>query len=153
VLNLVTTDIIPHAYFNYYNNIEKYSKFLKIGVVFMEYLPDYKLIGLRIKDKRVKIKLTQEKLAEFAGVSVQHLSKIETGNTKLSLPCLIAIANALKTTVNHILMDSVYTESKAHLLKEVEAVYADCSPAETFILVETSKALKNSIRIKTPPKD
>ena len=112
----------------------------------MELMPDYKMIGLRIKEQRLKKRLTQEVLAESASISIQHMSKIETGHTKLSLPSLIAIANALDTTVDHLLMDSVVAEAETHLLKEVAAVYADCSPAEIYILTETSKTIKRSIR-------
>lgn len=113
----------------------------------MEYRLEYKLIGMRIKDLRVKKGLTQELLSETVGIGVQHLSKIENGKAPLSLTCLVAIANALQTTTDHLLMDNV-AESKAHLLKDVEAVYSDCTPAEIYILIETSKALKQSIRTK-----
>ncbi|MDF2855379.1 MAG: putative transcriptional regulator [Neobacillus sp.] len=114
----------------------------------MDYNPDYKLIGIRIKDQRLKMKFTQEKLAEMADISTQHLSKIEKGNTKLSLPCLIALANALQTTVDHILMDSV-KESKANLLKEVEAVFSDCSSDEIFLMLSQAENLKKALRLKS----
>jgi len=66
----------------------------------MEHMPDYTLIGKRIRERRLALKLTQERIAEAADVGIQHMSKIENGHTKLSLPCLIAIANALQTTVD-----------------------------------------------------
>jgi transcriptional regulator with XRE-family HTH domain len=105
---------------------------------------------MRIKNKRLSMGLTQESLSEDAGIGVQHLSKIENGKAPLSLTCLVSIANALQTTTDHLLMDNV-SEAKTQLLQEVEAVYSDCTPAETFILVETSKALKQNIRIKNMP--
>jgi transcriptional regulator with XRE-family HTH domain len=114
----------------------------------MDYNPNYKLIGIRVKNQRLKMKLTQEKLAETANISVQHLSKIETGNTKLSLPCLILISNALGTTVDHLLMDNI-TESKIDLLKEVEAVFSDCSPNEIFLMLSQADNLKKSLRLQS----
>ena len=42
---------------------------------------DYKTVGLRIRAVRLEKKLTQEKLAEAAGVGVTHISHIETGNS------------------------------------------------------------------------
>ena len=93
------------------------------------------------------MELTQEKLAEMADISTQHLSKIETGSTKLSLPCLIALTNALQTTVDHILMDSV-KESKVNLLKEVEAVFSDCSNDEIFLMLSQAENLKKALRLK-----
>ena len=111
----------------------------------MEYMPNYKLIGVRIKERRIFLKLTQETLAEFAGIGIQHMSKIENGNTKLSLPCLIALANALHTTVDNLLMDSV-TASKLSIIVEADSVFADCTPAEIYVIKQTINALKNSLR-------
>ncbi|MBS7062722.1 MAG: helix-turn-helix transcriptional regulator [Eubacterium sp.] len=39
--------------------------------------------------------LSQKQLAEKVGISTTHLSHIETGNTKLSLPVFVDIAEAL----------------------------------------------------------
>ena len=113
----------------------------------MDYNPNYKLIGIRIKNQRLRMKLTQEKLSELADVSVQHLSKIETGNTKLSLPCLIAISNALDTTVDRLLMDNV-PQAKSDLLKEVESVFSDCSHDEIFLMLSQADNLKKTLRLK-----
>ena len=49
---------------------------------------DYKAIGKRIKIARIKADLTQEALAEKASLSTTHMSNIETGNSKLSLPAM-----------------------------------------------------------------
>ena len=116
----------------------------------MDYNPNYKLIGIRIKNQRLQMKLTQEKLSEMANVSIQHLSKIETGNTKLSLPCLIALSIALETTVDRLLMDNV-PQSKSDLLKEVEAVFADCSHDEIFLMLSQAENLKKVLRLKAYP--
>ena len=55
---------------------------------------DYKAIGKRIKIARIKADLTQEALAEKASLSTTHMSNIETGNSKLSLPAIVSLANA-----------------------------------------------------------
>lgn len=56
---------------------------------------NYKDIGIRIKQERFNQNITQEKLAEISGISVTHMSNIENTNTKLSLPVLVNIANAI----------------------------------------------------------
>ena len=58
---------------------------------------DYRAIGKRIKIARIKADLTQEALAEKASLSTTHMSNIETGNSKLSLPTIVSLANALST--------------------------------------------------------
>ena len=56
---------------------------------------DYYMIGQKIRKFRKSCGLSQEQLAEEVGISTTHLSHIETGNTKLSLPVFFKIASAL----------------------------------------------------------
>ena len=113
----------------------------------MEHTPDYILIGQRIKARRLALKLTQETLSEAAEISIQHMSKIENGHTKLSLPCLIAIANVLNTTVDNLLMDSIDV-SKPDVIREAESIFADCTPSEVFVIAQTVNTLKQSLRAR-----
>ncbi len=41
-------------------------------------MTDYKVIGEKIKKKRIERKMTQENLAEKSGLSVGYISNIET---------------------------------------------------------------------------
>ena len=50
---------------------------------------DYKSIGRRIKAARTRLDMTQERLAEQVNLSPSHLSNIETGTTKVSLPTIV----------------------------------------------------------------
>ena len=67
---------------------------------------DYIKIGKRIKKARAKKGYTQEKLAAIVDISQPYLGHIEVGRTKVSLPTLLKIANALDTTVDGLLFDS-----------------------------------------------
>ena len=73
---------------------------------------DYKSIGKRIKTARVQMDITQEKLAEMVNLSTSHLSNIETGTTRVSLPTIVNLANSLHVSVDYILADNV-VQSKA----------------------------------------
>jgi transcriptional regulator with XRE-family HTH domain len=55
----------------------------------------YKSIGKRIKYLRERKGLTQEKLAEKAGLSLDFIGKIEVSINKPGLKSLIKIAKAL----------------------------------------------------------
>ena len=68
---------------------------------------DYDAIGMRIKIARIKAKMTQEVLADQVGLSVVHISNIETGNAKMSLQAIIDIANTLSVSVDDLLCDSI----------------------------------------------
>ncbi len=54
-----------------------------------------KILGHNIKVERVKKDYSQEKLAEIAGIQMQHLSKIENGESDIKFTTLLAIMRAL----------------------------------------------------------
>ena len=116
--------------------------------MYMEDNLNYELIGMRIKTRRKKMKLTQEGLAERVGISARHMGNVENAKDIPSLACFVSIANALETTTDHLLMDNVQSASKPNLLVEVQVLFDDCTPDEIFLMVEISKALKKGIRIK-----
>ena len=64
---------------------------------------DYEEIGRNIRKYRIALKLKQKDLAEKINMTEQHVSHIENATTKLSLPTLVAIANALSIDCNSLL--------------------------------------------------
>lgn len=106
---------------------------------------DFKAIGKRIKIARIKKNLTQETVAEKIGVTPQHISNIETGNSTVSLPTLVAIANLLTVSVDELLCDTLLV-SKAVFEKEAQEVFDDCNEYEVRALVDVLKATKDSLR-------
>lgn len=106
---------------------------------------DFKAIGKRIKIARIKKNLTQEVLADKIGVTPQHVSNIETGNSSVSLPTLVAIANILTVSVDELLCDTVLI-SKAVFEKEAQELFTDCNEYEVRVLVDVMKATKESLR-------
>lgn len=106
---------------------------------------DYRAIGKRIRCARNKINITQEVLAEKANLSIPHVSNIETGKTKLSLPAIITIANTLNVSVDELLCDNVI-KSKTVFDDEIQRLVSDCDDYEIRILVDIFKAAKTAIR-------
>ena len=72
---------------------------------------DYKKLGLRIKEIRISKDLTQENLAQMVDCNSSHISNVENAHTKVSLIALLAITNALDTTIDYLLADQ-YKKSK-----------------------------------------
>ena len=56
----------------------------------------YKKLGTRVKQLREKAGLTQERLAEKSGISLDYLGKIEVCINKPGLKTILKLANALK---------------------------------------------------------
>lgn len=106
---------------------------------------DYDAIGMRIKIARIKARLTQETIADKTGLSVVHISNIENGNAKMSLPSIVNIANALSVSVDELLCDSVI-HSNHVFNKEVQEILSDCTPYDIRILVDILKSSKEALR-------
>lgn len=109
---------------------------------------NYKLMGQRLRAIRKKQGLTQEQVAEKADISPQHYSGVETGGVKISLPALVRVANALNSSMDELLLDSISATAKPGLLKEVETVFLDATPDETYLMLAQAKSIKDAIRIK-----
>lgn len=67
----------------------------------------YQKFGERVKRQRLLAQLTQEKLAQMAGISLSFLGHIERGTRKASLDTVVKLSNALKVSPNFLLQDSL----------------------------------------------
>ena len=73
---------------------------------------DYIALGGRIRQERLKLNLTQEKLAEDVNVSTAYIGQIERGERNVTLGTLLLIVHRLGVTVDYLLSNSVPSESK-----------------------------------------
>lgn len=106
---------------------------------------DYKVLGLRIKMARLQRRLTQEKVAEVVGISLSHMSNVETANTKVSLHTLIGIANAIGCTIDELLQDNLKYPERV-FDAELNEIIQDCDVGELKVIADTARVLKSSIR-------
>ena len=105
---------------------------------------DYYKIGQQIRKLRKAHGFSQEELAERVDISVTHMSHIETGNTKLSLPVFLDIAQVLEVSTDELLGESGY-ESSSKALSEIAAVLECCSAKEAKVIAEIVKSAKMSM--------
>ena len=108
---------------------------------------DYISIGNRIKEIRNSKGWTQAKLAEKSGVEPSNISHIERAATKLSLPTMVNIANALDVTLDEIAYGSLVKSTHVSI-KMINDILADCSPEELRSLAEVIKTTKSVLRNK-----
>lgn len=106
---------------------------------------DYYQIGQRIRKYRKAYGLSQEQVAERIGISVTHMSHIETGNTKLSLPVLAALARTLDVRTDDLLYAAAAGD-KPTQVEEIAALLEDCTPQQTAILAEILRAAKTALQ-------
>jgi len=68
---------------------------------------DYKRLGVRIRQERKRLGLTQARLAEDVDISDTYMGAIERGERSLTLDTLVRLVNRLGVTVDFLLADSV----------------------------------------------
>jgi transcriptional regulator with XRE-family HTH domain len=101
-------------------------------------------IGLRIKDKRIKLGLNQSQLAEAVGVNQVTISKYESG--KIESPpsyVLFKMAVFLETTPEYLLFGTRQrnVHEVAGALKKLITVCRGLSSADITKLIAAAKAL------------
>ncbi len=105
---------------------------------------DYYAIGQRIRKIRKAHGLSQEALAEKVGISVTHMSHIETGNTKLSLPVLVEIATTLEVRTDDLLFDDSPAE-RSNSLDTILHILDSSTTQQLKIIEGILKATKISL--------
>ena len=104
---------------------------------------DYEKIGMRVRFFRRRKGLSQEQLAELVDISVPHMSHIETGNTKLSLPVFVALADALGVRADELLHDPVPEHDS--VLRDLTGRLDTCSPQQARCIADIAKAAKTAM--------
>ena len=104
---------------------------------------DYYKIGQKIRKIRKAHGLSQEELAERVSISTTHMSHIETGNTKLSLPVFVDIAAALEVRTDDLLDNPAATISNS--LDEIAVVLERCNAQQAKVIADIVKATKLSM--------
>lgn len=111
-----------------------------MGVIFL----DYYIIGQKIRKFRKALGLSQEALAEKIGISVTHMSHIETGNTKLSLSVFLDIADALNVQADDLLHErAVIGEKKA--AGELADILNSCTQEELYLITEVVRSMMGAV--------
>lgn len=93
---------------------------------------DYKAIGKRIKEKRNKLGMTQEKLSELINVSPSYISEIERGTSICSLAVLVNMAEILELNLDNLInginennVDVSFSEILKGIPKKNQKLYID----------------------------
>lgn len=95
---------------------------------------DYKVIGTNIKSGRNRQNITQEQLAEKAGITTNFLACIEVGIKRGSFETYVNIANALHITLDTLTSD-VVSACKENPLKNKLNYCFDNASEETQELI------------------
>lgn len=99
---------------------------------------DYIKIGKRIRKVRIERHMTQAELGALIGCSNNHVSHIETGQTRVSNAVLMRIARIMELSLDYFLLDTPYARPESIINTEIAEKLERCKPAT---LIAVSKIL------------
>ncbi len=97
---------------------------------------DYKMLGERIKNKRLNLGLSQEKVSEKLDISESFYSRIERGERILSVESLIKIAIFYDLSVDYLLLDSTNTNLQDKLQTELHNIFNNKTPSQVKYILD-----------------
>ncbi|SDC32969.1 DNA-binding transcriptional regulator, XRE-family HTH domain [Succiniclasticum ruminis] len=102
---------------------------------------NYQYIGQRIRQERLRNRLSQEQLAELTESSPQYISHIETARKKASLEMILKIANSLDVSVDQLIADNL-TSNQYKGDVELSRLFIGCTHYERRIILEIATAAR-----------
>ena len=94
---------------------------------------DLKELGKRIKLTRKGQDLTQEMLAEKAGVSQHYIYEIEAGRKAMSIHSFASLTTALDVSADYLLFD---VDTPAHHNNQLMEIAAELNPSQRDHVLE-----------------
>ncbi len=106
---------------------------------------DFSNIGKRIQITRIENKITQKEMADFLGMSMNYISKLENGKTKIELKTFIKICDFLNVSIYDVL-----NEKNDHIIrymdKELYELIIQCNLKKQSLICNMVKLLiKNQV--------
>ena len=106
---------------------------------------NYHVLGQRIQKIRKRKHISQAALSAMIDKSSGYISYLERGTKVMSLETFVSIANALEVST-----DSLLNRQLAVAIEisntEAQKLFSNCSPYETYVLLDVLKATKESLR-------
>lgn len=103
-------------------------------------------LGNRIRDQRQKINMSQEKVAERAGISTNTVSRIEGGQSAMSIDIFIRIVQVLGVDANELLGVDSPVEGEKEQYQKIFYRIQHLKQCEQTVVLQTMEALVNGLR-------
>lgn len=102
-------------------------------------------LGNRIRDRRNEISMSQEKVAEQAGISANTVSRIEGGQSAMSIEIFIKMVQILGVDANELLGVSGQTKEEGQCRKMFCRI-RHLKQSEQMVVLQTMEALVDGLR-------
>ena len=104
-------------------------------------MKELKLFGMRIKELRTSRKLSQERLAEKAGISSKYLSRIEMGQHFPSIDILTKLANALNVELKDFFEFAHKAKNARELKRSLNDLLNEANEEKLRLVVKVLRAM------------
>jgi len=109
---------------------------------------DYVKLGERIRQERLRLGLTQSKLAEDIDISDAYMGHIERGERSLTLGTLIRLVNRLHVSVDYLLQDYI-EETDENIVNQFKQLIDNQSAADKNMAIDILKTMFSHINNKS----
>ena len=103
-------------------------------------------LGNRIRDRRNEISMSQEKVAEQAGISANTVSRIEGGQSAMSIEIFIKMVRILGVDANELLGVSGDVKEGDGQCRKMFVRIRGLKQSEQAVVLQTVEALVNGLR-------
>jgi len=104
---------------------------------------NWSIIGKRIKHRRLKLKFTQEQLAEKVKTSNIYICRIESGAASPTLSILLHICKALDCSISYLIEGKELIKYDPNA-KELYKMLDGCSPYKIQVVSKVVKSIIDS---------
>ncbi len=101
---------------------------------------DYKKLGERIREERLRLNLTQAQLAEAIDISDTYMGAIERGERGLTLDTLVRLVNRLGISIDYLLADSV-SDNDSNIIEQFRQIIDGHSLAQKQMAIHVLRTL------------
>lgn len=106
---------------------------------------NYFTLGQRIQNIRKRKHISQALLSAMIDKSSGYISYLERGTKIMSLETFVSIANALEVSTDTLLNRQLVIATEISN-REAQRIFADCTPYETYVLLDVLRASKDALR-------
>lgn len=99
------------------------------------------LFGMRMKELRKNVGLSQEELAEKAEISSKYISRIEMGQHFPSIDTLVKLADALNVELKDFFEFAHEAENPKELKRVIEGMLKEADTDKLKMLVKVARAV------------
>lgn len=104
---------------------------------------DRKILGKRIRNERLRLKMTQEQLSEKINVTASYLGAVERGEKSMTLEKLVDLINVFDISMDYMLSDFI-SANKENTDNDIWELLNNMNNHQRRLTMEIAKLIKQN---------